>query len=75
MVVSVKESFKSSSYNDGKEHEEQVRNHLVINEEAIKIFTESDGRIERFNKDERYTKREQRPPREWWKNHILPKHN
>ena len=31
------ESSKSSSCDDGEEHEEQVRDHLVANEETIKI--------------------------------------
>ena len=48
--------------------------HLVANEESIKLPAENDGRIERFGKDERYPKRERHPPREWWKNHILPQY-
>lgn len=53
-VVLVDESCKLSLYNNGEEREEQVGDHLVANEEAIKIPAENDGRVERFGKDGRY---------------------
>ena len=64
-------SSKLSSYDDGEERDEQVRDTLVANEEAIEIPVKNDGHIERFGNDGRYLKRERRPPGEWWKNHIL----
>ena len=60
------------SNHDGEECDEQVGDHLVANEEPIKISVENDGRDERFGKVGRYPKREHRPPGKWWKNHILP---
>ena len=38
--------------------------HLVVNEEVIKIPVENDGGVERFGKDGRYPKRERHPPGE-----------
>ena len=38
MVVVVNESSKSSSCDDGEELDEQVGDHLVANEEAIKFL-------------------------------------
>ena len=70
-VVVMDESSKSSSCHDG---EEQIGNHLVANEEAIKIPAKNDGHVEKFGKDRRYPKRERHPPGKWWKNHILPQH-
>ena len=52
----VDKSFKSSSCDDGKEREEQVRDHLVANEKAIEIPAKNNGRVERFGKDGRYRK-------------------
>ena len=65
------ESSKSSSSDDGEERDEQVRDPLVANEEAIKIPAKNDGRDERFGKDGQYPKRERCPPGEWYKYHIL----
>ena len=73
-AVVVEKSFKLSSCDNNEERKKQVRDHLVANEEAIEIPENNDGRIERFGKDGRYPKREQRLPKEWWKNHILPQH-
>ena len=56
---------------DGEECEEQVGDYLVANEEAIKISVKKHGRVERFGKVGRYSKRERRPPKEWWKNHFV----
>ena len=42
MAVIVDESSKSSYYDDGEEHEKQVKDHLVANEEAIEIRAEND---------------------------------
>ena len=47
---------------------------LVANEEAIKIPAENDGRVDKFGKDGRFSKRERRLSKEWWKNYILPQH-
>ena len=44
--------------NDGEEREEQVRDHLIPNEEAIEIPTENISHVERFDKNERYPERE-----------------
>ena len=60
-TIVIDESSKLSLYNNGDEPEEQVEDHLVANEEAIKIFMENDGHVERFGKDERYPKREGHP--------------
>ena len=73
-VVVVDEPSKWSSCEDVEEHEEQVGDHLIANEEAIEFLADNDGRIERFGNDEKYPKREWRPPGEWWKNHILSQH-
>lgn len=42
MMVVVDKSLKRSSVYDGEELEEQVRNHLVANEEEIKITRDTD---------------------------------
>ena len=73
-AVVVDEPSKSSSCDHGEEHEEQVGDHLITHEEAIKIPAENDGRVDKFDKDGRYPKRERRLPGEWWKNHSLPQH-
>ena len=39
---------KSSSYDDGEKREEQVRDHLIANEEAIKISVKNDSQVEKF---------------------------
>ena len=57
-VVVVEEFAKSSSCDDGEERKEQVGDHLIANEEAIKIPVGNDSRVERFGKDRRYSKRE-----------------
>ena len=69
------ESSKSSSCDDSEKYKEQVRDHLVANEEAIKIPAENGGPVERFSKNGRYPKKERCRPGEWWKNHILPQHS
>jgi hypothetical protein len=74
MVVMDKFS-KSSSCNNSEKCEEQVRDHLVANEEAIRIPAVIDGHVEIFGKDEKCPKRERHMPREWWKNHTLSQHN
>ena len=71
-VVIIDESSKSSLCDDDEEREEQVKDHLVANEEINKTPTGNDGHVERFSKDGKYPKREQHPLKEWWKNHILP---
>ena len=48
MAVVVDKSLKSFSCNDGEEHEEQVGDHLIANEVAIKIPMENDDNAERF---------------------------
>ena len=58
-VVVVEKSYKSSSYDDGEEHREQVEDHLVANEDVIIIFAENDGHIERLGKGGRYFMRKQ----------------
>jgi hypothetical protein len=63
-----------SSCDDGEGCEEQMEDHLVANKEAIKIPAEHDIRVEKFGKDRRYPKKEQCPPGEWWKNHVLSHH-
>lgn len=63
MVVVVDKSFKLSSCDDDEEHEEQLRNRFVANEEAIERPPGIDDHIERFGKDGRYPKREWRPPK------------
>lgn len=44
MVVVVNESSKSSPYDDDEKRDEQVKNHLIANEEEIKIPAENAGR-------------------------------
>lgn len=58
MVVVVNESFKLSSCDDDEEHEEQVRDLFVANEEAIERSAGIDDHVERLGKDNRYPKRE-----------------
>lgn len=48
MSVVVDESSKLSLCDDGEEHKEQVKDLLVVIEEAIKIPVENDGHVERF---------------------------
>ena len=74
MAIVVDKSSKSSTCEDGEERKEQVRDHLVANEEAIENPVENDNRVERFGKDIRYSMREQRLPKKWWKNHSLSQH-
>ena len=50
MVVVLDESSNSSLCDACEECKEQVGDGLVANEEAIKIPTENDGRIEKFKK-------------------------
>ena len=59
----VDKSSKSSSCDDGEERNEQVGDHLVANEETIKIPTENDGRDKRFGEDEQHPNREQHSSR------------
>lgn len=51
-----------------------MENHLVANEETIKILAEIDGCVNIFGRDEKYPKWERRLLEEWWKNYILPQH-
>ena len=39
--------------------------HLVANEEAIKILAMNDDHVEKIGEDGRFPKRERRPSREW----------
>lgn len=50
-MVVVDESSKSFLYDEEEEHDEQVRDHLITNEETIKISVDNDGRVERLGKD------------------------
>ena len=59
---------------NGEEHKEQVEDHLIANEDTIKILAKNDNHVEKFGKDGRYPKKKWRPPGEWWKKHILPQH-
>lgn len=52
-MVIVGEASKSFACDDSQDYEEQVGDHLVINEEVFKIPVENDSRVERFGKDER----------------------
>ena len=66
MAVDVDTSSRSLlKRNDGKERNELVGDHLVLNEKSIKISVENNDRDERFDKDGQYPKRKQRPPRKW----------
>ena len=42
--------------------------HLVGNVKTFETCIENDGYINKYGK---YLERERRPPRAWWKNHIL----
>ena len=64
-TVNVDESSKSSSCNDGEVHDQQVRDHLIVHKEAIKIPMENNGHVKRFGKDGRYPKGERRLLGEW----------
>ena len=50
----VNESSKSSLCDDNDKCEEQVRDHLVANDEAIEIPAGNDDRVDRFGKDGTY---------------------
>ena len=50
-TVVVNVSSKSSLSDDGDKRDEQVEDHLVVNEETIKISAENDGSDEKFGKD------------------------
>ena len=63
-MVVINESSKLSLCDDGEECNEQVRDHLVANEVAIKISAKNVGCVDKFNKDGIYHKRERRPSRE-----------
>lgn len=71
MVAVLDKSSKSFLCHNIEECDEQKGDHVVANEEAIKISTWNDGRNERFGETRRYFKREQGPFRKWWNNHIL----
>ena len=49
--VVVDKYSKSSLSDDGEERNEQVEDHLVANEETIKIPAENDNRNEKLSKD------------------------
>lgn len=57
-AVVVDEHSKSTSCDDGDEREDQVKDHLIANEDAIKISAENDDRVGRFGKNGKYHKRE-----------------
>jgi hypothetical protein len=57
-VVVVGKSSESSLCKDDKQCNEQVRDHLVADYEAINIPMENDNRVERFVKYRRYPKSE-----------------
>lgn len=59
------EYFKSFLCDDSEKSEEQMRDHLVIKEEVIKILVGNDGRVKRFCKDGRHPTRKQLPFGEW----------
>ena len=65
IAVIVDKPSRSSSCDDGEEREEQVRDHLIANEEANEIPVENDDRVERFGNDGRYSKGERHPSKEW----------
>lgn len=71
-AVVVDESSKSSSSDDGDEWDEQVGDHLVLNEEAMRISMENDDSNEIFTMNGQYSKKKWRPPRERWENYIQP---
>ena len=50
-TVVVDKYSKSSLSDDGEERNEQVEDHLVANEETIKIPAENDNRNEKLSKD------------------------
>ena len=66
---------RPTSCNDGEQRNEKMGDHLIANDEAIKIPTENDARVEKFGKDKRYSTRERPPLGEWWKYYILPQLN
>ena len=53
-------SSKLPLCNDDNERDEQMKYHLITNEEAIKIYMENDGHDERFGENGQYSKREPR---------------
>lgn len=61
IVVVVYKYFKSFLCDDGEEHNEQVKDHLVANQETTKILAKNDSHDEIFGKDEGYPKRKRHP--------------
>jgi hypothetical protein len=56
-AVVVDESSKSSSSDDGDEWDEQVGDHLVLNEKAIRISMENDDSNKIFTMNGQYSKK------------------